>query len=221
MSSRVSEQAGPSRALRDVADVSPALQGTSARTSGGDVPIRAITPGAIGDNQRVDWSRLETVWPSGDPERYRVVPGDLLLVLRLPLKLAVVDALPGPQSDQVDLACAPPIIACGTIAAVRPRRDGAVDSYYLAWHLSREVTGHELARESSGTNIQFVAMSSLRQLHIPVPPLTTQRGIRRLLEAQRRIELLQDQHRQVTRRYLDAMAEKLANSRNANSPSHS
>jgi hypothetical protein len=209
------------RALEEVADVSPALQGTSSRTSGGEVPVQAITPSAIGDDQRVDWSRLERVRPSGDWERYRVMPSDLLLVLRLPLKMAVVDGMPSHDEQRADqLSPAPSIIACGMIANVRPR-DGAVDPYYLAWHLSREATGHELAREGSGTNIQFVAISALRQLRIPVPPLATQKGIRRLLEAQRRIEHLQDQHRQVTRRYLDAVAENLVNSRNAHSPSHS
>ena len=217
----MSKQTLQLRALEDVADVSPALQGTSARTSGGDVPIQAITPSAIGDDQRVNWSRLETVRPSGDSKRYRVMPGDLLLVLRLPLKMAVVDGMPSHDVQGMDpLSQSPPVIACGMIATVRAS-EGFVDPYYLAWHLAREATGHELAREGSGTNIQFVSIGALRQLRIPVPPLATQKGIRRLLEAQRRIENLQDQHRQVTRRYLDAVAQKLVNSRNAHSPSHS
>ena len=213
----MSKQAAHSRALGDVAHIAPALQGTSARSSGGDVPVQAITPGAIRDDQRVDWSCLETVRPTGDPERYRVVPGDVLLVLRLPLKIAVVDALPDPQADGLASLAVPPIITCGMIATVRPGLDDAVDPYYLAWHLSRQATGHELAREGSGTKIQFVAIGAIRQLRIPVPPLAAQKGIRRLLEAQRRIELLQDQHREVTRRYLDAVAQNLVDSKNAHS----
>ena len=107
----------------------------------------------------------------------------------------------------------------GAIAIVRADTS-LIDPGFLAWYLAREATASALDREAAATNIRFVAIRNLRKLLVQLPPLSVQRRVRELLEAQRRIELLQDQHREITRRYLDAVAENLVNSKNAHSTSH-
>jgi len=199
-----------------VGEIKAALQNTKNSTTGGDKPVRAITPSAIGDNQRVDWSRLTTIYPKRNEAPYRVHPGDLLLVLHQPLRMAVFEE-PSPEerklfaADEREL----PIIACGMMAILRPDKDGA-DSYYLNWQLSQAATMRDLTRLNSGTTLQFITMQSLKQLPIAIPDHGTQQRIRRVLEAQRRIELLQGRHRELMRYYLDSLAQNLIEGRTEN-----
>jgi len=185
-------------ALADIAEVSPALQGTASKTVGGDTDVFAITPAAVGDDQRIDLDRLETIRPQGRVERYRLRADDLVLVLRLPLKLAML--------TMEDLgAPGTPVIASGTIAIVRVDQDRA-DPAFVAWSLLQPDAARDLARVNAGTNVQFISMQSIRSLEIPSPPLELQHRIAGVIEIHRRIEALQDAHRAATRIYINAVA---------------
>lgn len=185
-------------ALADIAEVSPALQGTASKTMGGDTEVLAITPAAVGNDQRINRDRLETVRPQGKVERYRLRADDLLLVLRLPLKLAMLNV---EDLDSPDIA----VIAAGTVAIVRVDRNHA-DPAFVAWCLLQSDVARELARVNSGTNVQFISMQSIRSLEIPSPPLDLQRRIAGVIEVHRRIETLEDAHRAATRTYINAVA---------------
>lgn len=193
---------GQQLALGDIASITPALQGTASKTMGGDTEVLAITPAAVGDDQRIIRSRLEKLHPKGKVERYCPGVSDLLLVLRLPLKLAMLSA--------EDLA--PPdtaLIAAGAIAIVRVDQSRA-DPAFVAWRIRQPHIANELARVNSGTNVQFISMQSIKALELPLPPLEQQRQIAGVIDAHRRIETLLDAHRAATRAYINAVAQQAA-----------
>ena len=227
MSSLVSTE---SVALEGIASVTPALQGTSTRTSGGNQPVLAITPGALEDDQTVDWSQLKSVRPQGDTERYAVKHGDLLVVLRIPVKLALVDgkglelarqaSLDNLLCERHDASPTPsrrsepnwpdstlPVIAVGAMAIVRPweKKADLVDPTYLGWHLSRRRTFHGMGKTTHGGALEFIHMNTLRQLRIPLPDIATQRKIGDLLRARRRIERLQAEWATAMDKFVDAL----------------
>ncbi|MEZ8241614.1 restriction endonuclease subunit S [Vibrio tasmaniensis] len=57
----------------------------------------------------------------------------------------------------------------------------SVDSDYLLWTLRSNKIKNELARKSGGSALQEIALGSLRKIVLPIPPLSEQRKIAKIL----------------------------------------
>ncbi len=65
------------------------------------------------------------------------------------------------------------------LARLAPKSD--IDSDYLLWTLRSSRIKNELARKSGGSALQEIALTSLRKVELPIPPLPEQRKIAKIL----------------------------------------
>jgi type I restriction enzyme, S subunit len=100
----------------------------------------------------------------------------------LPRPLDVLLTTEGPLGEVAILRGDAKIALAQRVILLRARQ-GRVDPEYLFYALQSEFAQSELAARSSGTTVAGIKQSELRQVKIPVWPLSVQRRIARILAA--------------------------------------
>jgi hypothetical protein len=209
-------QQHPTRHLRDVAAVrlgfTPVREkrwtDAHAGNSGADEAtfadlsrntVLVVQPTHITDDGAIDWRRLDRVnVPQHQSfEGHILWPGTVLLCLRGVMRVANLTA----QTLEQDLDATGerlPVVASGAWAVIRPDTN-ALSADYLCWHLKQPSTASRLSAKRTGSALQFIPLSAVQEIELPVPQLSTQAAIARVstlldrlgrLEAER-LDLLQ------------------------------
>jgi len=125
-------------------------------------------------HDQIDWKNLFIISVDGirKPERFYVQPGDVLITCRgTQFKSAVV-----PET----LSCA---LITANLIAIRPNPE-IVSSIYLSAYLRSKGGERELLSRRTSQTAQIVLnFSNVEKLRIPLPPLSVQEKIARVIEA--------------------------------------
>lgn len=119
------------------------------------------------------WADLPPCEPVRGIERFAIQDGDVLLTTRTTNPRAIV-------AHDVP----PFVIASAQFALLRPDQQ-RLDAHYLAWTLDRAEARGRLRALYKGSSIPFLPVADLAGFEIPVPPLTRQRALARVLALRR------------------------------------
>ena len=120
----------------------------------------------IASDGRVDPARFARVQPDGLVERYLVRAGDVIFRSRGERNTA----------SALDDRLREPALAVLPLLVLRPKRD-VVTPEYLAWAINQPPAQRHFDTVARGTNIRMIPRSSLDDLELDVPDLTTQKKI--------------------------------------------
>jgi hypothetical protein len=165
--------------------------------------VLVVHPSHVKDDGSLDWPRLEraNVPPHQSYDGHILVPPSILLCLRGVMRVASLDAKA--LSHDLDATVDPlPVVASGAWAVLCPRPDTVLPQY-LAWFLKLPSTMKHLLHARTGTVAQFVPISAVQGLELPLPPLDAQAAFVRAAA-------LMDQMEQLERQRLDLLRQCLA-----------
>ena len=135
-----------------------------------DPNYRAVQLGSLTEDNRINWDSLEPIHFDGDPKRYLLRDGDVLVPLR---GMRVVATLvEQPPADAF-------VIGQWAILSPNPK---LIDSRYLTCYLNHPRMQHRLAHLSRGSGISFLPMQEFSKVKVHVPPLMRQQQIARVAE---------------------------------------
>ena len=158
---------------------------------GDDANYRAVQLGSLTEDNQIDWDSLEPIHFDGDPKRYLLHDGDVLVPLR---GIRVVATLvEEPPNDA---------LVIGQWAILSPNSH-VIDSRYLVCYLNHPRMQHRLTSLSRGSGIPFISMKDISDMKVHVPPLMRQQQIARVAE-------LRQQERKLTSR-IEELKDKLIN----------
>lgn len=164
--------------------------------------VLMVQPSNITDEGAIDWRRLEriNVQPKQSYESHTLQPGCVLLCLRGVTRVAHLteDAL---QHD-LDATAEPlPVVASGAWAVIRPDSN-VLTTNYLSWHLSQPATATRLREKRVGTVVQFIPLSVVQDMTLPLPRLGAQYALARAANLIDQVEKLERQRLELLRTYL-------------------
>lgn len=153
----------PVRLLADL------LQGVAFRGALQDEPAGQVRvlgmASAMGDHLHEPLA-LPSIDFTGDQVRFRVLPGDLIFRARgVSNQALLVDELQQP------------VIVAAPLIRIRVHNTQQVDPAYLQWVLNSGPMQRAIDGIAKGTIVRMVTVSSLRDLHIPLPALAVQQQI--------------------------------------------
>lgn len=204
----------PSRRLGDVATIrlgfTPLLECRRWREYGpSDDPQRfvrrtvlMVQPSSITADGSIDWSRLEriNVPPTQSYESHTLLPGSVLLCLRGVMRVA--NLTEQTLEHDLDATAEPlPVVASGAWAVIRPDTQ-VLTTNYLTWHLKQPSTTARLHNERSGSVVQFIRLSVVQEMTLPVPPLEAQVAITRAASLIDQVEKLERQRLELLRSFI-------------------
>ncbi len=175
------------------------------RLAGSDFVRRTVLmlqPSNIAEDGTIDWPRLErvNVLPKQSYESHALQPGSVLLCLRGVMRVANLTSKT--LTHDLDATAEPlPIVASGAWAVIHPHRD-LLTATYLTWHLKLPSTTRQLLQARTGTALQFIPISAVQEMHLPVPSRDTQDAVARTAGLIDQVEKLEQQRLALLRTYL-------------------
>ena len=94
-----------------------------------------------------------------------------------------------------------PVVASSAWAVIRPDTS-VLTTNYLAWQLKQPATAMRLHKERAGSALQFIPLSVVQDLSLPVPPSGTQDALVRAAQLIDRIERLEHERLELLREYI-------------------
>lgn len=198
----------PKRPLADLVEVKTGYQFRGASTAKGEVQIPVIQAKDLSFGTPPDSEALERLPFGGNPDWYRVRPGDVLLLSRGPrFSAAAVDR----DLEQV--------IVPHYFFILRPLGEQFVPGY-LAWYLSRPEVQAKLTSMATGATMPTISRSALKELEIDLPPLATQEKIAELLRLALQEERLVSELRPLKKQYVNQACHNAAFGRTGKKAHH-
>jgi hypothetical protein len=170
--------------------------------------VLVVQPTSITDQGEIDWKRLDRInVPKHQSfEGHMLWPGTVLLCLRGVMRVANLTA----ETLEQDLDAAGerlPVVASGAWAVIRPdARILAAD--YLCWHLKQPSTASRLRSERTGSALQFIPLSVVQDMELPVPAPDTQAAIVRVSGLIDRLGHLEAERLELLRKYVAGTVER-------------
>lgn len=164
--------------------------------------VLMVQPSNITDDGAIDWRRLEriNVQPNQSFEGHTLHPGSILLCLRGVMRVA--NLTEQTLKHDLDATAEPlPVIASGAWAVIRPHAN-RLTTNYLTWQLKQPSTANRLLRQRAGSALQFIPLSVVQDLQLPVPPCNTQDALVRAAKLLDHMDHLERQRLQLLRTYL-------------------
>lgn len=161
-----------------------------------------IQPSSIRDDGSIDWSRVDRadLQPGQKVETHALAPGMVLLGLRGVTRVVVLTDASLRQDRQ---ALDEPVSVTASTAWAVIEPDGArLDSRYLAWQLALPSTTAQLQRTKTGSALHFIPVKAVQEWILPVPVLSVQDRITRMVELLDRTRDLEAERDRLIRRYI-------------------
>jgi hypothetical protein len=164
--------------------------------------VLMVQPSNITDEGTIDWRRLEriNVQPKQSYESHMLQPGSVLLCLRGVMRVANLTE----QTLQHDLDATAeplPIVASGAWAVIRPDTQ-VLTTNYLTWHLKQPSTVARLHEERAGSALQFIPLSVVQDMTLPLPRCDAQDALVRAADLIDQVAKLERQRLELLRSYL-------------------
>ena len=182
------------QALKTIGDLRSGYHYRSAKDlqPGDDAKYRAVQLGSLTEDNQIDWGNLDLIDFKGDPERYLLHDGDVLVPLRGMRMLATLVKQPPDNA-----------LVIGQWAILSPH-PGLIDSRYLTGYLNHPLMQHRLASLSRGSGISFISMKDLSDMKVHVPSLGRQQQIARVVELRQKERTLIGQLEQLKDKLVNA-----------------
>lgn len=104
-----------------------------------------------------------------------------------------------------------PAVASSSFLILRIKKSNVALPEYVCWYINLDTTLRYLRAEAKGTGIPSISKTTLEELHIPVPPIETQRKIIEIAKLQAIAQHLQNKiktkHKQIIEYKLRKVAE--------------
>lgn len=164
--------------------------------------VLMVQPSNITDEGTIDWRRLEriNVQPKQSYESHMLQPGSVLLCLRGVMRVANLTE----QTLQHDLDATAeplPIVASGAWAVIKPDTQ-VLTPNYLSWHLKQPSTATRLYEARAGSALQFIPLSVVQDMTLPLPRCDAQDAIVRAANLIDQVEKLEQQRLELLRSFL-------------------
>jgi hypothetical protein len=172
--------------------------------------VLVIQPSNISDEGEIDWKRLDRInVPQHQSfEGHILWPGTVLLCLRGVMRVANLTA----QTLAQDLDATGeqlPVVASGAWAVIRPDTN-QLAAQYLCWYLKQRATTARLRSERAGSALQFIPLSVVQEMELPVPRRDTQEAVVRVAKLIDRLGRLEAERLELLRRYVTGAMQPLA-----------
>lgn len=164
--------------------------------------VLMVQPSNITEEGTIDWRRLEriNVEPNQSYEGHTLYAGSILLCLRGVMRVA--NLTQQTLEHDLDATAEPlPVVASGAWAVIRPDTN-VLTTNYLTWHLKQPPTAARLHRERAGSALQFIPLSVVQDMTLPVPRCEAQDAIVRAASLINRVEQLERQRLELIRSYI-------------------
>lgn len=164
--------------------------------------VLMVQPSNITEDGAIDWRRLGriNVPPNQSFKDHMLQPGNVILCLRGVLRVAALTEQT--LTHDLDATAEPlPIVASSAWAVIRPYAD-ALTTDYLAWQLKQPATARRLLAQRAGSALQFIPLSVVQDLELPVPPPRAQGALVRTANLIDQAERLEQQRFELLRKYL-------------------
>jgi hypothetical protein len=165
--------------------------------------VLMVQPSNITDEGTIDWRRLERidVQPKQNSyDNHTLKPGSVLLCLRGVMRVANLTEQTL-QQDRDATAEPLPIVASGAWAVITPDTQ-ALTTDYLTWHLRQPSTAARLHEERAGSALQFIPLSVVQDMTLPLPRRDTQAALVRAADLIDQVAKLERQRLELLRSYL-------------------
>lgn len=164
--------------------------------------VLVVQPSNITAEGTIDWRRLEriNVQPTQSYESHMLQPGSVLLCLRGVMRVA--NLTEQTLEHDLDATAEPlPVVASGAWAVIRPDTQ-VLTTNYLTWHLKQPTTATRLHSERSGSALQFIPLSVVQDMSLPLPRREVQDAIVRAASLIDQVEKLEHQRLELLRSFL-------------------
>ena len=164
--------------------------------------VLMVQPSNITTEGTIDWRRLEriNVQPTQSYESHKLEPGSVLLCLRGVMRVA--NLAEQTLRHDLDATAEPlPVVASGAWAVIRPNPQ-RLTTNYLTWHLKQPSTAARLHGERSGSALQFIPLSVVQDMTLPLPHCEAQDAIVRAASRIDQVEKLERQRLELLRSFL-------------------
>lgn len=162
-----------------------------------------VAPTSIATDGSIVWSRVERIEVSHaqSAESHKLQAGSILVCLRGVLRIVLMTEhallkTEGPHEEPL------PMLASSAWAVITSKDPDVVLPEYLKFHLTSAGTLRRLADMKSGSNVQFMRLSTLQELPVEIPSPPRQRLLVKLSDLIDKQEQLEGEKTKLLRRYI-------------------